>query len=121
MPVPAIVFPVYMPAMRIISSITKGTITIVTTTFSHGYKTGLIVRLDIPLGFGMQQINQQFAPITVTGTTTFTMPINSTNYDAFSPSAVYPESAQYGQVVPMAEQSSILTQAVQNVLPYSAT
>lgn len=121
MPVPALTNPVFKPAMRIINSITKGIITTVTTTFAHGYQTGLTVRLDIPPGFGMLQINQQFAPIVVTGATTFTMPIDSTRYDAFSPSAVYPLSAQYGQVVPMAEINSILTQAVQNVLPYSAT
>jgi hypothetical protein len=117
-PVPALVSPVFKPAMRIISSITKGTTTTVTTTFANGYQTGLIVRLDIPLGFGMQQINGQFGPIVVTGSTTFVIPIDSTNYDDYSPSVVYPQSAQYGQVVPMAEVNQILTQAVQNVLPY---
>jgi hypothetical protein len=117
MPVTALLNPVFKPAMRIISSITNGTTTIVTTTFSHGYQTGLTVRLDIPPGFGMFQINQKFAPIVVTGTTTFNMPIDSTTYDSFIPSAVYPLSAQYGQVVPIAEINSLLTQAVQNVLP----
>jgi hypothetical protein len=117
MPVTALQYPVFAPALRIINSITNGYPTLISTTFAHGYQTGLTVRLDIPPGFGMQQINQQFAPITITGSTTFTMPIDSTYYDAYSPSGVYPESAQFGQVIPMAEINSILTQAVQNVLP----
>lgn len=120
-------FPTYQPSMRILSAITNGFPASFTTTFNHQYITNTIVRIDIPPGFGMQQLNQQIGPITVTGPTTFTMPIDTTNYDTFSipmytllPSGIT-VSLQQAQVVPMAEDNSILTAAVQNVLPYSAT
>jgi len=108
--------PVYQPAMRIIQSISNAPLAVVTTTFAHLYITGTIVRLDIPLGFGMQQMNQQFGPIIVTGSTTFSIPIDSTFYDAFSAPITYPLDAQYAQVVPIGENNDILTAAVINVL-----
>jgi len=114
-------YPVFQPAMRIISSITNAYPAVVTTTFNHQYITGTIIRLDIPLLFGMQQANQQYAPINVLSDTTFSIAIDTTTYDAFVPSTQYPFSQQYAQTVPIAEINSILTAAVQNVLPYKAT
>lgn len=111
-------FPVFKPAMRIISAITNGFPATVTTTFDHGYISGTIVRLDIPPGFGMVQANQQFGPITVTGNTTFTIPIDTTFYDAFAAPSTFPENYQQAQCVPIGENNDILTAAVQNVLPY---
>lgn len=117
----ALQYPVFQPAMRIISAITTSNPAQVTTTFAHQYITGTTVRLDIPLRYGMQQINQQFGPITVTSSTTFTIPIDSTWYTPFSAPSQYPFSAQYAQCNAFAEDNSILTAAIQNVLPYSAT
>jgi len=111
-------FPVFQPAMRIITSITNANLAVVTTSFNNSYKTGTIVRFDIPVSFGMQQLNQQTAPITVLTPTTFSVPINTTGYDPFSVPA---GNEQYAQVVPIGEVSEILTAAVQNVLPYSAS
>lgn len=118
-------FPVFKPAMRIITNITNANPATVTTSFAHGYLTGLIVRIDLPQGYGMQQLGRlgrvplmQTFEITVTGSTTFTIPIDTTNFDPFTVPGVYPADAQYAQVVPVAEDNSILTQAVQNVLPY---
>lgn len=114
--------PVYKPAMRIVSSISNSNPCVVSTTFGHGYVSGTIVRIDIPSGFGMYQINQQYAPITVTSPTTFTMPIDTTEYDVFSiplnPFLSPPISDQQAQAVPIGEINSILTAAVTNVLPY---
>ena len=120
----AFINPIYQPAMRIISAITNATTVTVTTSFAHLYVSGTIVRFDIPVGFGMEQINQQFGPITVTGSTTFTMPIDTTNYDVFQiPSyALLPSgivvSLQQAQCVPIGELSGQLTAAVQNTLPH---
>jgi len=109
-------FPVYQPAMRVIAAITNANPAAVTTTFAHQYITGTIVRLDIPPEQGMQQMNQQFGPITVTGATTFTIPIDSTHFDVF----VIPTTFihQDAAVVPFGENNSQLTAATQNVLPY---
>lgn len=115
----AVAQPTYKPAMRIISSITQGIFTTITTSFDHLYVDGLIVRLIIPVGYGMWQANELCGPIVVTGATTFTMAIDSTLFDAFVAPVTFPYSYQYAQVVPVGELNSLLTSATQNVLPYS--
>jgi hypothetical protein len=115
--VPAIVSPVFQPAMRIVTAITQSNPASVTTSFAHNYNSGNILRIDIPPGYGMQQINQQTGAIVVTSATTFNIAINSTNYDALTTPTTYREMAQLPQCVPFAEISSLLTNAVQNVLP----
>ena len=121
MPTLAQTRPVFQPAMRIISAITNANPAAVTTTFAHQYRTGTIVRLDIPQGYGMVQANQLFGPITVTGTTSFTIPIDTTYFDVFAAPAAYPQSYQSAQCVPIGELNETLLAATQNVLPYSAT
>ncbi len=119
--VTALTNPVYEPARRTITDITRAFPAQVTTSFAHNYITGTIVRIDIPetptgaTSIGMTQINQMFGPITVTSDTTFTLPIDSTNFDTFvGPSTLF---TNYPQAVPIGEVSSILDAAVQNVLP----
>ncbi len=112
-------FPVYQPAMRVISNITNGFPAIVTTTFNHQYHTGLIVRLDIPAGYGMTSANQKSGAIIVTGDTTFSIDIDTTNFVPFTTPPSYPQNAQYPQVVPIGELNIYLEYATVNVLPYS--
>jgi len=114
-------YPVFQKAMRIISDITNAYPASVTTTFNHQYVTGMIVRLNIPAGFGMLEANQLYGPIIVTGDTTFTIDIDTTNFNAFSAPVSYPESYQSAQVTPIGEISSTLKAATQNVLPYAAS
>lgn len=112
--------PIYQPAMRIISSITNDFPALVTTTFNHQYSTGMIIRLNIPQGFGMQEANQLYGPITVTGDTTFTIDIDTTNMDPYEAPTDFPFSYQYGQTTPMAEINSTILYATRNILPYSS-
>jgi hypothetical protein len=107
--------------MRIIASITNASLAAVTTTFNHQYLTGTIVRLVIPLGFGMVQANQLFGEIVVTGPTTFTIGIDTTNFGVFAAPATFPENTQSAQCVPIGENNNTLKAATQNVLPYGAT
>ena len=116
----AIANPTYQPAMRIINAITNAKQAAVTTTFDHNYITGTIVRLHIPLGYGMLQANELFGPITVTGTTTFTVEIDTLKFDTYAAPVTSPLDQRFAVVVPIGEVNSILTAAVQNVLPYSA-
>jgi len=111
-------FPIYQPAMRIIDSITNAFPAAVTTSFDHQYITGTIVRLYVPLGFGMVQANEKEGTITVTGATTFTVDIDTTQMDPFTTPPVFPEDRQSAQVVPTGEISSTLLAATRNVLPY---
>lgn len=110
--------PIFQPAMRIISAISQSNPVSVTTSFNHLYISGNIVRLDIPKVFGMPQMNGVYGPIIVTSPTTFTMPIDSTNYQAFV--IPDPAPATSAQVVPFAEINSQLTAAVQNTRSYMA-
>lgn len=109
--------PLFRPAMRLIASITQTNPAVVTTTFDHGYGTGLIVRLDIPLADGMQQINGMTGTIIVTGSDSFTINIDATTFEPFSiPISPNPHDNTCAMVVPIGEVNEILTQAVQNVL-----
>lgn len=112
----AVPFPVFQPAMRIVTAITQSNPCQVTTSFAHQYVSGTIVRLDIPLANGMQQLVGTSSapvtyPITVTGSTTFTIPVDSTKFQAFVNNECCP-------VVPVGELNSQLIAATQNVLPY---
>lgn len=118
-------FPTFQRAMRNILSITQAENVLITTTFdgtnpgNHQYKTGLIVRLYVPQGFGMVQANELSASITVVNDTQFTMPIDTTNFDAFVVPAFQPGAfGTPAQVVPVGEVNTILTESTQNVLPY---
>lgn len=118
MPILATQFPTFQPAMRIIADISSSDPLIVETTFAHQYTTGMIVRLNLPPGFGMDQVNQKYAPITVTGTTTFTMPIDTTTFDPFVYPVTFPYNAQYPTVTVIGEDNAMITAAERNVLPY---
>lgn len=120
-------FPMFQRAMRNILSITNDFPALVTTTYggvtpvadAHQYSSGLIVRLFIPYGFGMQQANQFLGEITVVSDTQFTLPLDATQMDPFvipaeNPGKLYTAA----QVVPVGENNALLTEATQNVLPY---
>lgn len=121
--------PTYAPAMRGIFSITNAANALITTALetvplvggvlvpgNHGYISGTIVRLDIPPNFGMTQANQLFGTITVVSPTTFTITIDTTTFDPYVIPVVWPYSQQLGQCVPIGEDNSMLTAAVQNIL-----
>ena len=109
--------PEFMPAMRLISAITRANPAQVTTTFAHGYVTGTIVRIDIPKAVGMVQLNKQVVPIIVTAPTTFTIGIDTTMFDPFAiPVTTNPTIDICPQVVPVGELNGQLTAALHNVL-----
>lgn len=109
--------PVFKPAMRIVTNITNAFPAEVTTSFAHGYLDGLIVRLIVPNGYGMEEVNQLSGAILVTGLTTFTIDIDTTQFNPYvTPSAPYNE--QLSQSVPFGEINSTLLSAYRNVLPY---
>lgn len=107
--------PVYTNPKRLIASMTNAFPVSITTTFDHGYSSGLIVRLFIPAGIGMQLANTLYAPITVTSPTTFTMPIDTTKFDPYNVSNAW-WLTSCGQVVPIGEVSDQLYQATVNQL-----
>ncbi|MDD5551242.1 MAG: hypothetical protein PHS34_08285 [Candidatus Omnitrophica bacterium] len=108
--------PQFQPALRLITGITRASKASVTTSFDHDYVTGTIIRFYIPIDCGMQQINGKISPITVTGTNTFLVDINSMNFDEFAipvTPAWYQNTCSY--VIPIGELNNQLTAAVQDV------
>lgn len=108
--------PTYQPAMRLISTITQAENAVVTTTFAHDYIDGEIVRMIIPRGFGMRQLDKKTAPITVLSDTTFSIPIDTREFDAYSTPSSSPNDKQCAQVIPIGEIASQIDGATKNVL-----
>lgn len=109
--------PTYAPAVRLITDITQAEQAVVTTSFSHGYTSGCIVRLVVPQWFGMVQVNNLFGPITVLSDTTFSIALDTRYYEPFSipdPTPAYVN--EFPQAVPIGEINSSLLSAVQNIL-----
>ena len=76
--------PRIQPAMRVISAITKAKNAEVTTTFDHDFSSDIIVRFYIPSWYGMQEIDRLKGTITVTGTDTFTVDIDTRKFSTFA-------------------------------------
>jgi hypothetical protein len=123
----------FYPVTRLIYSITQSNPALITTTnntqvvggvlqavpANHGYGPGVIVRIDIPEACGMQQLNGFAGEITITSPTTFTVAVDTTQYDPFViPLAPVPAWAETcAQIVPFSENSLLLTNATVNTLP----
>lgn len=107
-------YPIYQPAMRIVTAISQTNPAQVTTSFAHQYNSGIIVRIDVPHANDMPQINGLELPITVTGATTFTVPVDASVFQAYV-------NNECCCVVPIGQLNSQLTDAARNVLPYRAT
>lgn len=107
-------FPAFQPAMRVVTAITQANPAVVTTSFAHQYVNGIIVRLDFPAANGMPQIVGNTYVVTVVSSTTFSLNVNSSNFQAYV-------NNQCAMVIPVGELTSQFNAATQNVLPYPAT
>lgn len=74
----------WRPVLREIADITNSDPAIVTTTEAHDYADGLIVRLYV-LGTPMPVRIQDTYEITILSPTTFSIPLNTTNFPIFYP------------------------------------
>lgn len=110
--------PIFQPAMRLISAITQANPAVVTTTFDHDYVTGTVVRLNIPTACGMQQANQLTGAISVISSDTFSIDIDTTQFQAFAIPVFSAHVPSNATVVPVGEINSTLEAATQNVLPF---
>jgi len=107
--------PVFQPAMRLINSITNANPCVVECTFDHDYVTGLILRLYIPKNYGMYQADKFVGEITVLSPTTFSMNLNTTNYDSFSAPTSPPYYHETAMCVPVGNIQDVYNVAVRNV------
>ena len=86
----AISNPQFQYAMRLITGITNSKSASITTSFDHNYVSGLQVRIKVPRFWGMTQIDNLIGTITVTGSDTFTVDIDSSAFDTFAVPASFP-------------------------------
>lgn len=107
--------PRFQPAVRLIAAVTNEVRATVTTTFDHDYISGTKVRFYTDQAVGMTQINHMKGTITVTGDTTFTVDIDTTDFDVFSiPGAPAWYENTCALVVPIGQIASQLTASVRD-------
>lgn len=104
------IFNFFVPNRQEVSAITQANPGVVTTTQAHGYNDGLLVRFFFPLDVGMNQLDEKVVTIDVLSDTEFSIGIDTSNFDAFSPVG----TVQLPQVIPVAEESNSLSQATRN-------
>lgn len=105
----------FQPSLQVIIGLTNSNPVIVTTLDDHLYSNGLIVSFFVPKECGMVQLNNKTGPITVLAADTFSVPIDTTGFDAFIPPALPIESSiQLAQVLPSAEDALTLTSSIHN-------
>ena len=106
--------PTYAPIMMPVTAISKTNPAVITTLAASGYLNGAIVRINVPDGFGMRQINQLTGTVTVLTPTTFSVDIDASLFDPF---IVPANRTQQSSVVPVGEVNVNLDSAVRNILP----
>jgi hypothetical protein len=113
--------PIFQPAIRVITAISTIQIAEVlfaqiTTSQPHLYNDGLVVRLNIPLGFGFQLYNQATSTIAVNSPTTFIVGFPNEVNAQTDPFSIPANALQQAQTIPVAEDVLVLDSAVVNTL-----
>lgn len=104
--------PIWKSVRNSITAITNANPGVVTTASAHGYYSGLIVRFEFYIDFGMQQLIGNIYTITVLSPTTFSIDADTTTYDPFFISS----TVQVPQVTAVGEIASTLRNSEQNLL-----
>ncbi len=89
----------FVPKRRLISDVTNALHAVVMTTEDHGYEDGQIVRLFVPLAYGMS-LNYVQARIEVVTSNSFETDVDTREEAAFV-APTYPPPFTPAQVVPI--------------------
>lgn len=105
----------YIPRNRIVTGISAASSAVITTATAHGFAVNQIVRFYVPSAFAMTQMNELLGTVSAVGSVTqFTVNINSSAFTAFAWPASGSVPFTFAQVVPVGEDTSILSGATQN-------
>lgn len=107
--------PRYEPAMRLVTDITKAEEAVITTSFDHDYQSGLIIRLYVPVNYGMFQANHKKGEITVLTSDTFSIKIDTREFDTFTAPASPPYYNKTALCIPIGNILNEKNLAVRNV------
>ena len=105
----------WAPTSQIITNITNANPGVVTTSQPHGFLDGLYVRIDMfpdPSLFGMTQVNNQAYLITVIDSTSFSIDVDTRNFDTF----IAETDPQSPQAIPVGEVALTLNNLERNTL-----
>jgi len=114
--------PIYYPRRRLVTKISQAAVARVTLAVTHGFTVGQKVRMVVPVGFGMPQMNGILASITAVGnadaagsTNTIDLAVNSAAFAAFAfPGSFASYFGQFAQVVPVGDDTPTLAGATNN-------
>jgi hypothetical protein len=99
--------PRFYPRRRFITGITAATSAVITLSVTHGFTAGQAVRIKVPDGWGMTEIDGLIGNITAVNTTTntITVDIDSSAFTtfAFPTSATAAAGTEMPQVIPVGE------------------
>jgi len=93
----------FEPKRRIVTAITNGDPAIVTAT-SHGYSTGDIVRINVPLNYGMRLPKLEYE-IIVVNANSFSINEDTTLLDTFVVPVVSPLTV--AEVLPISDMDNV--------------
>lgn len=104
---PAIEPQYYEPSRFVITAISEGINTIVTTNLPHNYVVGQEVRLLIPVWWGAYELNNQKGfVLSVPSTTQVTVSIDSFGASPFILSTIHPLYPQQPQIIAIGDVNS---------------
>jgi|APFre7841882793_1041355.scaffolds.fasta_scaffold06993_3 hypothetical protein len=110
----------FIPTQNVIVDIITGISTEVWTHVNHSFNAGQVVKLNIPIQCGMQQLNGYEGEIEITGAFRFSIPVDSRDFDPFV-HIIDPIDQKYiAQVIPTGENALTLDCATinnNNILP----
>ena len=90
----------YEPSRFVVSAISEGLTTIVTTTVDHNYVVGQEIRLLIPVFWGAYQLNNMTGfVISVPSSTEVTLNIDSVGVSPFALASAHPSIIQEPQII----------------------
>lgn len=99
--------PIYYPARRFITKISKATSAVVTLSVTHGYTVGQRIVFNIPAAFGMVELNGLRGEITAVDLTnnTITVNIDTSAFTTFAypTSAVAAVGVTFAQAIPFGD------------------
>ena len=109
------------PQLLVINAITQANPCVITTNQVPHYVPNQFVRIKVPSGWGMPQINNQIAIVIAVndGTNQITLNIDSTNYFAFNYPAggFIPGNGAVAQVIPVGDAHGDLAFPFNNLGP----
>ncbi len=114
--------PIYFPRRLFVTGISAATSAVVTMSVTHGMSVGQIVRMKVPAGWGMVEIDSLQGEITAVsvGNNTITLDIDSSAFTAFAfpTSAVAAAGIDQPLVVPFGDAGQVLAGAQDNVATF---